>query len=471
MVRRLAAALEPYDPMFIEEPVLPEHNDALPAIRQSTTTPIATGERMYSRWDFKEVFETDAVDLIQPDVSHAGGITELKKIASMAEAYDVSVAPHCPLGPIALASCIQVDACTPNVLIQEQSLDIHYNETSDVLDYLADPTVFEYRDGFVDIPDGDGLGIKIDEEHVREQRGNVDWHNPSGGTTTALSRSGDPDADANAATRRKEMTRRHESPTEHAVPGRFAGETVIVTGSTRGIGAGVAERFAAEGANVVVSGRTAEAGEAVARRISEWTTDETTDDPQTGDATFVRADMRDPDDVAALAEAAAERYGSVDVLVNNAGVQTETAADEATLDDWAFVVETDFRAYWLAARAALEHMDRGAIVNISSNHAYATMPAHFPYNAVKAGINGMTRSLAVDFGPRVRVNTVVPGWVEIERTREELPEGRFEEVESIHPTGRIGTPSDVAGAVSFLASEDAAFVTGVRCLSTAVAEQ
>jgi len=267
------------------------------------------------------------------------------------------------------------------------------------------------------------------------------------------------------------MTRRHESPTEHAVPGRFAGETVIVTGSTRGIGAGVAERFAAEGANVVVSGRTAEAGEAVARRISEWTTDETTDDPQTGDATFVRADMRDPDDVAALAEAAAERYGSVDVLVNNAGVQTETAADEATLDDWAFVVETDFRAYWLAARAALEHMDRGAIVNISSNHAYATMPAHFPYNAVKAGINGMTRSLAVDFGPRVRVNTVVPGWVEIERTREELPEGRFEEVESIHPTGRIGTPSDVAGAVSFLASEDAAFVTGVRCLSTAVAEQ
>jgi len=174
--------------------------------------------------------------------------------------------------------------------------------------------------------------------------------------------------------------------------------------------------------------------------------------------------MRDPDDVAALAEAAAERYGSVDVLVNNAGVQTETAADEATLDDWAFVVETDFRAYWLAARAALEHMDRGAIVNISSNHAYATMPAHFPYNAVKAGINGMTRSLAVDFWPRVRVNTVVPGWVEIERTREELPEGRFEEVESIHPTGRIGTPSDVAGTVSFLASEDAAFVTGCALL-------
>lgn len=260
------------------------------------------------------------------------------------------------------------------------------------------------------------------------------------------------------------MTRRHEAPTEHAVSRRFAGETAIVTGSTRGIGAGVAERLAAEGANVVVSGRTVEAGQAVVDRIAERRRDGSDEGPSTGDATFVRADMRDPDDVAALAEAAAERYGSVDVLVNNAGVQTETAADEATLDDWEFVVETNFRAYWLAARAALEHMDRGAIVNVSSNHAYATMPAHFPYNAVKAGINGMTRSLAVDFGPRVRVNTVVPGWVEVERTREELPEGRLAEVESIHPTGRIGTPADVAGAVSFLASEDAAFVTGAALL-------
>jgi len=107
---------------------------------------------MYSRWDFKEVFEDGAVDVIQPDVSHAGGITEMKKIAAMAEAYDVAMAPHCPLGPIALASCLQVDACSPNAFIQEQSLNIHYNETSDVLDYLADPSVFDYEDGYVQIP-------------------------------------------------------------------------------------------------------------------------------------------------------------------------------------------------------------------------------------------------------------------------------------------------------------------------------
>jgi len=146
---------------------------------------------MYSRWDFKEVFEDGAVDVIQPDVSHAGGITEMKKIAAMAEAYDVAMAPHCPLGPIALASCLQVDACSPNAFIQEQSLNIHYNETSDVLDYLADPSVFDYEDGYVQIPDTPGLGIEIDEEHVRAQaEQDVDWHNPCGDTPTGASPSG-----------------------------------------------------------------------------------------------------------------------------------------------------------------------------------------------------------------------------------------------------------------------------------------
>ena len=178
MAKRLASTLEPYEPMFIEEPVLPEHNDALPEIAAHTTVPIATGERMYSRWDFKQVLESQAVDVIQPDLSHAGGITEVRKIAAMAEAYDVALAPHCPLGPIALASCVQVDACTHNALIQEQSLDIHYNEGSDLLDYLADPSVFEYHDGYVEIPEGPGLGVEVDESVVRERAGDVNWHNP-----------------------------------------------------------------------------------------------------------------------------------------------------------------------------------------------------------------------------------------------------------------------------------------------------
>jgi galactonate dehydratase len=96
----------------------------------------------------------------------------------MAAAHGVAVAPHCPLGPVALAACLQLDACTHNVMIQEQSLGIHYNEGTDELAYLADPSVFEFEDGYVDVPDGPGLGITVDEAVVRDRAGDVDWHNP-----------------------------------------------------------------------------------------------------------------------------------------------------------------------------------------------------------------------------------------------------------------------------------------------------
>jgi glucose 1-dehydrogenase len=242
---------------------------------------------------------------------------------------------------------------------------------------------------------------------------------------------------------------------------RFEGQTALVTGSTRGIGAGTARRLAAEGADVVVTGRTVEDGEAVAEEITGETA---------GTAHFVRADMRDPDEIAALVEGTVERFGGLDVLVNSAGVQTETAADEATMDDWEFVLETDFRSYWLTTKHAVAAMDGadgdsgGAVVNVSSNHARLTMPEHFPYNAVKAGIDGMTRAMALDFGPDVRVNTVNPGWVAVERTVAGMDDDYREHLESIHPTGRFGAPGDVAAAIAFLASEEAGFVTGASLL-------
>jgi len=180
MAKALAKELEPFKPLFIEEPVLPENNEALVEIARHTTIPIATGERMFTRWDFKALLASGAVDIIQPDLSHAGGIWETRKIAAMAEAYDVAVAPHCPLGPIALAASLQLDFCTPNAFIQEQSLEIHYHQGSTALiDYLADPGVFQYQSGFVNRPTTPGLGIEINEEKVREAaKEGHRWRNP-----------------------------------------------------------------------------------------------------------------------------------------------------------------------------------------------------------------------------------------------------------------------------------------------------
>lgn len=179
MVKQLIKELEPYRPMFIEEPVLSENNEVLKEISQFTFIPIATGERMFSRWQFKNLLVQGGVDIIQPDLSHAGGITECKKIISMAEAFDVAAAPHCPLGPIALAACLQVDATCHNAVIQEQSLGIHYNVQNDLLDYIKDKDVFDYKDGYVKIPDGPGLGIEVNEEYVKERaEEGHNWRNP-----------------------------------------------------------------------------------------------------------------------------------------------------------------------------------------------------------------------------------------------------------------------------------------------------
>lgn len=179
MARLLMKKLEEYDLMFVEEPVLTENEDEFLEFSRTVNIPIATGERNFTRWGFKRMLTRGGVDILQPDVSHCGGILEMRKIAAMAEAFDVAVAPHCPLGPIALAACLQVDFCTPNAFIQEQSLNIHYNTGYDLLKYMENPEVFRYRDGYVDLMTEPGLGIRVDEAYVRQmaQEGH-NWHNP-----------------------------------------------------------------------------------------------------------------------------------------------------------------------------------------------------------------------------------------------------------------------------------------------------
>jgi galactonate dehydratase len=179
LAQQLAKALEPLGLLFIEEPLLSETPEGLAQIAHLVSTPIALGERLYSRWDFKPFFENRSVDIIQPDLSHAGGILEVRKIAAMAEAYDVAVAPHCPLGPLALAACLQIAGCTPNVAIQEMSLGIHYNVGADLFTYCRDKAQLTPGDGFLAIPTGPGLGIDIDEDAVRESdKHRHRWRNP-----------------------------------------------------------------------------------------------------------------------------------------------------------------------------------------------------------------------------------------------------------------------------------------------------
>jgi galactonate dehydratase len=174
LANQLIAELAPLRLMFVEEPCLPDNPSAMADIAARTPTPIATGERLFTRWQYRELLESKAVAVVQPDLCHVGGIFEGRKIAAMAETYYVSVAPHNPLGPISLAACLQLDACTPNFLIQEHpTLD----DGSDIgVGILTQP--FEIVGGAIAVPAGPGLGIEIDEDALERKKTDGNWESP-----------------------------------------------------------------------------------------------------------------------------------------------------------------------------------------------------------------------------------------------------------------------------------------------------
>ena len=179
MARVLIKALEPYRPLFIEEPVLAEQAEYYPRLAEMTSIPIAAGERMFSRFEFKRVFAAGGLSIVQPDLSHAGGITECVKIAAMAEAHDIGFAPHCPLGPLALASCLHVDFISRNAVLQEQSMGIHYNQGAELMDYVLNKDDFQFHNGYMLPPKKPGLGVDVNEALVIERSKDVaDWRNP-----------------------------------------------------------------------------------------------------------------------------------------------------------------------------------------------------------------------------------------------------------------------------------------------------
>ena len=165
--KMLIKALEPYNPMFIEEPCQAQNHDVMAEIARGTHLPIATGERVFTKWGFREVLEKKAATILQPDMCHAGGITEVRLIAGMAEAYYADIAPHNPLGPISLAAGVHLAASIPNFLIQEQ---VSLGEG-----YVKQP--FKVKDGYLELPTGPGLGVELDENLMADKIGH-DWKNP-----------------------------------------------------------------------------------------------------------------------------------------------------------------------------------------------------------------------------------------------------------------------------------------------------
>ncbi|KAK4058403.1 hypothetical protein OIO90_000561 [Microbotryomycetes sp. JL221] len=184
MAKQLARRLEQHQPLFIEEPLLPDHVPELKALHAQTTIPVALGERLFTREQVRPYLEAGCIDILQPDIAHSGGISETRRIANMAETYDVGIAPHCPLGPIAFAACLQIAFSTPNFVINEMSIGMHYNKGTgaDLLTYMTNPDVFNVNKGMISLLTGPGLGIEMNEQLVRQaatESAQFSWRNPT----------------------------------------------------------------------------------------------------------------------------------------------------------------------------------------------------------------------------------------------------------------------------------------------------
>ncbi|MGA8355230.1 MAG: SDR family oxidoreductase [Solirubrobacteraceae bacterium] len=242
----------------------------------------------------------------------------------------------------------------------------------------------------------------------------------------------------------------------------LAGEVAIVTGGSRGIGRAIVELFVQEGAAVAFCGRDEQAGLEVQEQFGEQ-----------APAAFQLSDVASERDVEALVEMCHARLGPPTVLVNNAGVNANFDATLMTEQEWDRFFGIDLKASWLAAKHVLPHMKRagrGSIVNVSSLHGFVTLEGFFPYAAAKSGLLGLTRSLALDYGPHgIRVNCVAPGFIRTRLVQESIDRNEDKAAAEHAMTagvalGRIGDPAEVAQVVRFLSSSESSYVTGASLL-------
>lgn len=257
-------------------------------------------------------------------------------------------------------------------------------------------------------------------------------------------------------------------------PKRLADKVIVITGSSRGIGLGMARRFSAEGASIVLNSR-AESGEELVEEV----------EAEGGEAIYVQADAGKPEDIDHLIEETVEAFGRIDVLVNNVANSISGDFMDRDLDDWDAVMDVALRSHWYTTRQALPHMPEGSsVINISSVHAVQTDPECFPYNVANSGVNGLTRALSIELGPEgVRVNCIMPGKIITEALADhDYEEGTYEDHDQdpypehrhdpdseksierqnteLDPIGRFGAPADIAGLAAYMAADESEFMTG-----------
>jgi NAD(P)-dependent dehydrogenase (short-subunit alcohol dehydrogenase family) len=241
---------------------------------------------------------------------------------------------------------------------------------------------------------------------------------------------------------------------------RFDNQVAVVTGAAKGIGWGIATVFAREGAKVVVVDWDADTGERTAAEIRR----------DGGEAIFVKCDVSNEDQVKAMIQATLDKYGRLDVLVNNAGIGVYKTVLDASSEDWDRALAVNLKGVFLCSKYAIPHMQeqgKGAIVNISSVHSYATVNGVAPYAASKGGITALTRNMAIDYGPAIRVNSIAPGWVLtplIQGIFDSYPDPAEQrrQIEQRQVMKRIGRPEDIGYAAAFLASDEASFISGTQ---------
>jgi NAD(P)-dependent dehydrogenase (short-subunit alcohol dehydrogenase family) len=237
-------------------------------------------------------------------------------------------------------------------------------------------------------------------------------------------------------------------------------KVAIVTGAAKGIGWGIAKVFVEEGAKVVVVDWDEKEGPKTAEELRK----------AGGEAIYVKCDVSNEDNVKAMIQASLDKFGRIDILVNDAGVGVYKTVLDATSEEWDRCLNINLKGQFLCAKYAIPHMQKlgkGAIVNISSVHSFATANGTAPYAASKGGITALTRNMAIDYGPAIRVNSIAPGWVLtplIQSIFDSYPDPAAQRrtTEEHQVMKRIGRPEDIGRAAAFLASDEAAFITGTQ---------